>query len=103
MLVFSNSQAGQEAEFNRWYDEVHIPDVLRHSEATAAQRFRLSEVQWNETGPHKYLAIYEFEVASKEAAASLRSNMSKMDRSGSRSTDETKIVFYDAVSERFEK
>lgn len=100
MLVYTNSLDGEDEEFNRWYDEVHLPEIVKYSAAVAAQRFCLSEVQWDEPGSHKYLAIYEFDVDSKQASDSLKANMSKIDRSGSRSTNETKIVFYDAIGER---
>ena len=28
-VVMTNSGEGKDAEFNRWYDNQHIPDVLR--------------------------------------------------------------------------
>ena len=28
-MVKSNPVAGKEAEFNRWYSEVHLPEVLK--------------------------------------------------------------------------
>jgi hypothetical protein len=56
----------REAEFDRWYDDVHIPATLRLPGFVRARRFRLAEEQ---TAPHlaeplgfRYLVIYEVDV-----------------------------------------
>lgn len=43
MMVFSNPVAGQETEYNRWYDNQHAPDVVAVPGFRTAQRFVLSE------------------------------------------------------------
>jgi hypothetical protein len=50
----------REAEFNRWYNEEHVPQVLRYNGAVSARRYRRI------TGEDKfdYMAMYEF--ASEE-------------------------------------
>jgi hypothetical protein len=63
-VVLTNPTPGKDAEFNRWYNEQHIPDVLNAAGFVCAQRFRLAETQ---NGPktdqtHKYLALYEIET-----------------------------------------
>ncbi|MFM8303659.1 MAG: hypothetical protein ACKOA9_05085 [Actinomycetota bacterium] len=65
-LVFSNPVAGTEDEFNRWYDEVHLPEVLATPGIRSAQRFRLLEtdITHNSVMPkptHGYLLIYEID------------------------------------------
>ena len=56
MMVLSNAVVGQDEEFNRWYDEVHLPDVFKVPGVTGAERFRMrSGAGWN------YLAIYELD------------------------------------------
>ncbi|MFN8559281.1 MAG: DUF4286 family protein [Dehalococcoidia bacterium] len=42
LLVYSNCPEGQEDEFNRWYDTVHVPDLLALDGVVAARRFALS-------------------------------------------------------------
>ena len=68
-LVFTRPVEGQEAEYNRWYTEEHLDDVLKAEGFTAAQRFRIT--------PHKdtppgmlppYMAIYEIEGDDPQAA-----------------------------------
>ena len=42
MLVFTNPLPGREAEFNKWYDEVHLPEVLQVKGFVAARRYVVS-------------------------------------------------------------
>jgi hypothetical protein len=59
-VVFTNAVPGREDEFNDWYTNRHIPDVLKLPGVVAAQRFKLSEQQRREPPyPWQYLAIYE--------------------------------------------
>lgn len=54
LIVLSNATAGQDEAFNRWYDDVHLDDVLAVPGVTAAQRFSLAAGEaW------AYAAIYE--------------------------------------------
>jgi hypothetical protein len=60
LLAFTNAVAGREAEFNRWYTDRHVPDLLALPGFISAQRFALT----NGAGQDQrfsYLAIYEFE------------------------------------------
>jgi len=63
-VVLTNPTPGKDAEFNRWYNEQHIPDVLNAAGFVAAQRFKLAETQMapklDQT--HQYLALYEIET-----------------------------------------
>ena len=63
MLVSINAAAGRDAEFNDWYDKVHLKEVLALPGFVAAQRFKLSDAQmpWGDPPPHKYLTVYEID------------------------------------------
>jgi hypothetical protein len=63
-VVLSNpTTPGQEAEYNEWYNKVHIPDVLNVPGFVAAQRFKVADAQLgNGTPAHRYLALYEIET-----------------------------------------
>ena len=68
-VVMSNpTTPGQEAEYNEWYNKIHIPDVLNVPGFVAAQRFTLAEAQLGD-GPraHRYLALYEIETDDAKA------------------------------------
>ena len=63
-VVMSNpTTPGQEAEYNEWYNKIHIPDVLNVPGFVAAQRFKLADTQFADGKPaHRYLALYEIET-----------------------------------------
>ncbi|MFA5883378.1 MAG: hypothetical protein WDA60_05970 [Acidimicrobiia bacterium] len=71
MLVYTNPVDGRDAEYNRWYDEVHIPEVLTVAEFTAAKRFRLADAQVFADQPFRYLAIYEYAGTADAAVNAL--------------------------------
>ena len=63
-LAFSNAAEGQEDEYNQWYDEQHLADVINVPGFVAARRYRLSQTQFEfntKTPEYKYLALYEIE------------------------------------------
>lgn len=62
-LVLSNAVDGKDAEFNEWYTNRHIPDVLDVPGFVAGQRFRLTDAQRGKPPyAHRYLALYEIET-----------------------------------------
>ncbi len=65
LLVFSNPSEGQDEEFNRWYDEKHVVDVLAIPGITSGQRFALHQHDDPLGAPapkHRYVAAYSLEV-----------------------------------------
>ena len=44
LLVFSNAVEGKDDEFNDWYTNVHLSDMLAADGFVTAQRFQLTEV-----------------------------------------------------------
>jgi len=65
-IVFSNPAEGKDDEFNEWYDNVHIPDLLAIPGMLSAQRYALHDAEIyrmeGATPPeHRYLLIYEME------------------------------------------
>ncbi len=67
-VVLTDSVEGREDEFNDWYTNRHLSDVLRIDGFVAAQRFRLSETDPPQEFSHKYLALYEVETDDVEKA-----------------------------------
>jgi hypothetical protein len=68
-VVLSNpTTPAQEAEYNEWYNKIHIPDVLNVPGFVAAQRFTLADAQFGDgTHAHRYLALYEIETDDAKA------------------------------------
>ena len=59
MLVLSNSKPELEDEFNDWYSNVHIRQIVdRLDPIDAAQRFVLAGSHRDVPTPYKYLALY---------------------------------------------
>jgi hypothetical protein len=62
LLVHAEPVAGQDEQFNDWYDTVHLPDVLDVPGFVAAQRFIASPSVHGELPERRYLAIYEIDT-----------------------------------------
>jgi len=61
-VVFSGPVDGREDEYNDWYDNTHLADVLRAAGFEAAQRFELVGTNPPTDASHKYMAIYEIDT-----------------------------------------
>ena len=62
VLIANNGPTDGEdddADYNRWYDEVHVPDLLAVPGITSARRFR---VVMSRRSTPPYLALYEIET-----------------------------------------
>ena len=72
-VVKSNPLEAREDEYNDWYDNQHVSEVLAVPGFVSAQRFVLADMNANEVTVHRYLAIYEIEGDLGSALAALRS------------------------------
>lgn len=111
LLVLSEPVSGAaEADYNQWYDEVHLPEVLALAGFVSARRFRMSERQLTSQGefeavsakfPHRYLALYEVEAENLGVAvASLNENGANLNRSDAMSYGTTIAVLYEEITRR---
>ncbi len=66
MLVFSEPFEGRDDEFNEWYTNQHLGDLVALPGFASAQRFKLHSVSMGTT-LNKYLAIYDVETDDPEA------------------------------------
>ncbi len=64
-LVLTNPRPGEEAEYNRWYDEVHLGDVVAVPGFVAAQRFRIEDAA--DFSGYRYLSIYDIDSDDPKA------------------------------------
>lgn len=67
LLVFTDPVDGKEDEYNTWYNDVHLGEVLQTDGFVAAQRFKVSEAMPGVTD-HAYVAIYELDTDDPGAA-----------------------------------
>jgi hypothetical protein len=64
-LAFTNPTPGKEDEYNQWYEEHHLKDVLQCPGFVSARRFRLADTQFEFNTikpPYQYMALYEIET-----------------------------------------
>ena len=62
-MVLSNAVEGRDDQFNDWYTNRHIPDVLAIPGIVSASRYELAGTQrMTPPWPYRYLAIYDIET-----------------------------------------
>lgn len=60
LLVYTDVDANQEEAFNRWYDDIHVHDVIAVEGFLAGRRYKLSGPAPQSQQPvSRYLALYE--------------------------------------------
>ena len=81
LVVETNSaDAAREAEFNEWYDKIHLPDVLETPGFIKATRYEATKPL---EGKAKFLATYEIEADDvDEAMKVLEDNIAKKEAEG---------------------
>lgn len=76
LVVETNAKdAAHEAEFNEWYDNIHLPDVLETPGILRATRYeRIGSLE----GKAKFLATYEIETQDiDQTMKAVRENLAK--------------------------
>jgi hypothetical protein len=71
-VVHTNPVAGREAEFNDWYDNRHLADVVAIPGFARARRYRLSDAQLAPLTDYTYVAVYEIDGDPAAALRALR-------------------------------
>ena len=84
-VVLANAVEGRDVEYNNWYDNQHIHDVVDLPGLISGQRFMLAPIAEGGPLPWKYLAIYELEhdrVAESFAELLARRGTARMPNPG---------------------
>ena len=96
MLVWSNPESpDKEADYNRWYNDIHIPELTENGLCRRVTRHKVSDTQLPGAGaaPLRYLAIYEFDdLATGVAGLGQREKPSTPGPIG-----ETRIALFEGV------
>lgn len=61
-VVHSNPVAGREDEYNDWYSNRHLADVVAVPGFVSAQRFCLTDAEAEGAPQQKYMAIYTMDT-----------------------------------------
>lgn len=113
-IVLTNAEAGREEDFDRWYNEVHVPDLLRVPGVVGVTRGKLAASQ-TDPGPlgiavvsteksslkYRYLALYTIETDDLESVLQMvadRAGTSDMVMSDALSADITTMCFEELKS-----
>ena len=100
LVVFSEPTEGQEAEYNRWYNEVHLPEVVSVPGFVSAQRFKLHTTM-NGQLPHTYLSIYEIDCDAPQTVLDglvAATEAGEMDISGALNVDSPVVGLFEPIS-----
>jgi hypothetical protein len=99
LIVFTECQPGQEDEFNRWYDDVHIDDMQAVEGIETIQRYRLDELNPAQSAPHRWLAIYQLSRPAQEVAAALHAgSATRAPHSPAYDQSKTQFWYYSAIT-----
>ena len=81
--------ASREEEFNNWYDNIHIPDILETPGFLTATRCVINEPQ---EGRGKYLTVYEIETEDMDKTMEVRREKRLLERDRGRYIDFFELV-----------
>jgi len=103
LVVESAPTKGADAEYNDWYNNTHLGEVLQIKGFTAAQRFAARGEPVAGKSSHPYLAIYEMETDDPQGVldalgAGVRNGSIHM--SDAIDTGNVSAVLFEPVSER---
>jgi hypothetical protein len=69
MVVFTNAVEGKDKEFNDWYQNTHLKQIVSIKSFVQAQRFRFhTNIVPGAANPARYMAIYDIETDDINAA-----------------------------------
>ncbi|MBI4233412.1 MAG: hypothetical protein HY686_03130 [Chloroflexi bacterium] len=92
LFVLTNCKnPAQEEAFNRWYNETHVPDILKTRLFSTAIRYR-SGASSTHTTPARYLAIYETDQQDLESTLKQLRERAAQLRAQGRYDDNLEIV-----------
>ena len=103
MAVYSNAVTGRDDDYNQWYNDIHLEEVLEVPGFVAAQRFAVAgDPVRGDVPAHKYLAIYELETHDPQVclAALNEAVAGGMNISDAISMDDVAACVYGPISER---
>ena len=70
LMALTSPVEGQEEEYNTWYNEVHLPEILAVQGIVSCRRFKTKIVNVPGGATWQYIAIYE--VETEDLGATLR-------------------------------
>lgn len=100
-VVLSNPVAGRDDEYNDWYTNQHLADVVAVPGFVSAQRFRLRDAAAEGAPVQRYLAIYMLDTDDPENAIAQLTKLvesGEMNMSEAFSMENLAATLYDAIT-----
>lgn len=93
-LVFTKPVEGHEEEFNRWHDEVHLPELRAVPGIRSARQYVLgAEQRLSSVEPvHRYLTVYEIDGNPEHVLADIARRIKSGSLTVSESLDSSATV-----------
>lgn len=99
LLAFTNPVPGREDEFNAWYDEIHLRDVLNIPGVVGAQRYRLRPVDARTEPAQRYLVMFDVDGDVDELVAEMNARIGteKMPMSDALDRTTSLMAFFEEI------
>jgi hypothetical protein len=100
-VVLSEPVAGREDEYNRWYSERHLKDVIAVPGFVSAQRFKMIEAASLGGPSQRYMAIYTMRTDQPEALLDtlrILVESGQMEMSEGFDQDNLATILYEAIT-----
>ena len=99
VVAFTRPVEGREAEYNAWYNDIHLPEAVSVPGFSSAQRFKVQIPVLGEM-PGGYLALCQLDADGPQAVEAAKMALATADMQGSDAVDRTRGSFV-GVFERF--
>jgi hypothetical protein len=99
-IVGTTCQPADEAKFNRWYNEVHIPMLLKYKKLLGVTRYKVAEEDPNHP---RYIAIYKYarrkDLEDMAKSPAFEAAVKEMRESWGQKIEVTSRVVYEVIKE----
>jgi len=103
LVVYTTPVEGREDDYNDWYDNQHLGDVIAAAGFDRAERLRLTDIGTPTAGQHRYLALYQVETDDPGSAwkgLMAASGTDAMPMSDAIDLAKSSIGFFETISSR---
>lgn len=100
-VVRSNPVTGREDEYNRWYSERHLADVMAVSGFVSARRYRIADPKAEGAPEQSYMALYNMRTDDPEGLVDQLRELvesGRMEMSEALSQDDLVTILYEAIT-----
>ena len=100
LIVGTQCQVKDDAKFNKWYNEIHIPMLMKSGYVKGVSRYK---AVGDAGDPPRYIAIYKFanmkDYQDHQASPELAAAIKEMQESWGTNVELTSRVHYELIKE----